>query len=73
MSIDSQLEVSVGLTQAILEALRGLGVSDTEVETLLEEAGIGTQLLGKPENRIPFEQQQAFWALAIERANTSAE
>jgi AraC-like DNA-binding protein len=70
MSIESQLEVSVGLTQAILEALRGLGVSDTD--ELLLEAGIDAQLLDKPENRVPFEQQQVLWGLAIERADTSA-
>ena len=70
MPIDNQLEVSVGLSQAILEALRMLGVADTDA--LLQQAGIDRQLLDKPENRIPFEQQQALWSLALQRANTPA-
>ncbi len=68
MTIESQLEVSVGLTQAILEALRELGISDTE--SLLEQAGIDPALLEKPENRVSFEQQQALWELAIGAADT---
>lgn len=68
MPIDSQLEVSVGLTQALLEALRMLGVTDTD--ELLRQAGIERQLLDKPENRIPFEQQQVLWSLALERGQT---
>lgn len=66
MPIDSQREVSVGLTLAILEALRMAGLSDPE--SLLPEAGIEPDLLGKPENRIPFEQQNALWALAVANA-----
>ena len=67
MPIESQLEVSVGLTRAILEALRILNVADPDA--LLLEAGIDRQLLDKPENRIPFEQQQALWALAVEHSD----
>lgn len=70
MPIDSQLEVSVGLTRAILEALRILNVADPDA--LLREVGIDRQLLDKPENRIPFEQQQALWALAVEHSNNPA-
>ena len=68
MPIEHHLEVSVGLTQAILEALRTLRGAD--VGGLLEAAGINPQALDKPENRIPFEQQQALWALAAERCTT---
>jgi len=68
MPIEHHLEVSVGLTQAILETLRTLRVAD--VEGLLQAAGINPQALDKPENRIPFEQQQALWALAAERCST---
>ena len=66
MPIDSQLEVSVGLTQAILEALKLQGNCDTG--GLLAEAGLDPRLLDKPENRVPFEQQQALWRLAAERS-----
>ena len=66
MPIDSQLEVSVGLTQAILEALKLQGNCDTG--GLLAEAGIDPRLLDKPENRVPFEQQQSLWRLAAERS-----
>lgn len=69
VSIESQLEVSVGLTQAVMEALRGLGVAD--VESLLSQAGIDPRLLEKPENRVPFERQQALWGLAIERTGSA--
>ena len=68
MSIESQLEVSVGLTQAILETLRGLGIDHPD--GLLVEAGVEPRLLEKPENRVPFEQQQALWAGALARADT---
>ena len=68
MPIDNQLEVSVGLTLAILDALRTLGVADPEV--LLPVAGIDGRLLAKPENRIPLEQQQALWQLAEERSGS---
>jgi len=68
MPIDTQREVSVGLTHAILEALRMVGVSNPE--TLLPAAGIDPALLGKPENRIPFERQNALWALALASAPT---
>ena len=68
--IESQLEVSVGLTRAILEALRSLGIEDTDA--LLERSGIDVALLEKPENRVPFEQQQNLWGLAIETADTEA-
>lgn len=68
MPIENQLQVSVGLTQAILEALRLLNIADAP--KLLEAAGIDAHLLDKPENRISFEQQQALWALAVERAGT---
>jgi len=70
MPIDHHLEVSVGLTQAILEALRTLKVAD--VGSLLQAAGIDPQWLDKPENRISFEQQQALWALAAERCTTGS-
>lgn len=70
MSTASQLQVSVGLTRAILEALRMLAVPDPE--GLLPLAGIDPALLEKPENRIPFEQQQSLWALAVERAGDAA-
>ncbi len=66
VSIDNQLEVSVGLTRAIMEALHGLGVQD--VRGLVAEAGIDPGLLDKPENRVPFAQQQSLWGLAVERA-----
>jgi AraC-like DNA-binding protein len=45
--IESQLEVSVGLTRAILEALRSLGIEDTDA--LPARAGIDAALLEKPE------------------------
>lgn len=70
MSTPSQLQVSVGLTRAILEALRMLAVPGPEA--LLPLAGIAPALLEKPENRIPFEQQQSLWALAVERAGGAA-
>jgi len=70
MSTTSQLEVSVGLTRAILEALRMLDVADPE--NLLARASIDPALLGKPENRIPFEQQQALWSLAVEHTGNAA-
>lgn len=70
MPADSQLEVSVGLTQAILETLRTLHVA--EPECLLQQAGIDPQLLAKPENRIPLDQQQLLWQLASERSKSAA-
>lgn len=69
MPIDNQLGVSVGLTLAILETLRTLRVEDPE--SLLAAAGIEQQLLERPENRIPLEQQQTLWQLAIERSNSA--
>jgi len=69
MPIERQLEVNVVLTQAILGTLRMLGVADTD--SVLREVGIDPASLSKPENRIPFEQQQALWALAVERGNTA--
>jgi AraC-like DNA-binding protein len=66
MPIDSHREVSVGLTHAILEALRMEGVANPEA--LLPAAGIEPDLLAKPENRIPFERQNALWALAVSHA-----
>jgi AraC-like DNA-binding protein len=68
--IDKQLEVSVGLTQAILDTLRTLNVAAPDA--LLAEAGIDTRQLEKPENRIPLEQQQALWQLAMERSGSEA-
>lgn len=47
-----------------------LGVADTDA--FLSSAGIDPALLDKPENRIPFEQQQALWTQAVERAGNSA-
>lgn len=70
MPIDSQLEVSVGLTQAILETLRTLQVA--EPESLLQAAGIDPRQLTKPENRIPLEQQQMLWQLAAQHSDTAA-
>jgi AraC-like DNA-binding protein len=70
MPIDHQLEVSVGLTQSILDALRMEGVADTA--GLLQEAGIDPCLLEKPENRVPFDQQQTLWRLAVERSDSPA-
>ena len=70
MPIDSQLQVSVGLTLAILDTLRTLGVGDTDA--LLEAARIDPRLLEKPENRIPLEQQQALWQLAVQASGTPA-
>lgn len=70
MSTASQLQVSVGLTRAILEALRMLAAPNPE--GLLHLAGIDPALLEKPENRIPFEQQQSLWSLAVERAGDAA-
>lgn len=69
MPIDSQLEVSVGLTQAILETLRSLKVADPE--SLLRAADIDPQQLTKPENRIPLEQQQKLWQLAAQHSATT--
>jgi AraC-like DNA-binding protein len=68
--IDSQLEVSVGLTQAILETLRTLKVADPE--SLLQAAGIDPGQLAKPENRIPLGQQQMLWQLATQHSDTTA-
>ena len=70
MPLDSQLEVSVGLTRAILDTLRSLDVA--EPEALLTEAGIEAGQLDKPENRIPLEQQQNLWQLAVERSRSGA-
>lgn len=67
--MDSNLAVSVSMSLALLETLRKLGVE--RPETLLQAAGIDASLLGRPENRIPFAQQQALWILAVERANTA--
>tara|TARA_R110002110_G_scaffold415561_2_gene650956 strand:- start:187685 stop:188719 length:1035 start_codon:yes stop_codon:yes gene_type:complete len=69
MTAANQLEVSVALTQAVLESLRSLQVDAPE--RLLGEVGIASELLNKPENRIPFEQQQALWALAVECADSA--
>ncbi len=69
MPIDNQLGVSVGLTLAIVETLRTLRIE--EPESLLAAAGIEQQLLERPENRIPLEQQQVLWQLAIERSNSA--
>ena len=55
--------VSVGLTRALLEALRQGGV--LHPEQLLEEIGVDPELLQRPENRISFEQQQALWQRAV--------
>ena len=70
MPIDQQLEVSVGLTLAILETLRTLGV--TEPEGLLVRAGIDPGHLERPENRIPLEQQKALWQIAVESSGDAA-
>jgi AraC-like DNA-binding protein len=67
--IDKQLEVSVGLTQAVLDTVRLQGAG--EPDELLREAGIDPDLLSRPENRIPFEQQQRLWTMAVERAGDS--
>lgn len=68
MPIDNQLEVSVGLTRAILDALRTVNVDAPE--TLLQATGIDPDQLDKPENRIPLKQQQALWQLAVECSQT---
>jgi AraC-like DNA-binding protein len=65
VAIDHQLEVSVGLSQAVLETVRMLDGGDTAA--LLLAAGIDPGQLSRPENRIPFEQQQRLWSLAVER------
>ena len=70
MQLDSQREVSVGLTHAILEALRMVGVANPE--PLLPEAGIDPGLLAKPENRVPFERQNALWRMAVANAPVPA-
>ena len=70
MSIDNQLEVSVGLTQAVLETVRMLDVCDTE--DLLRAAGIDPEQLARPENRIPFKQQQRLWSIAVQRTGNPA-
>ncbi len=69
MNAQSQqnLQVSVSLTQTLLQTANHAGVSDTE--TLLKAAGIDAQLLQQPENRIPFAQQAHLWQLVIEAAN----
>ena len=64
--MDSQLEVSVSLTRAIVETLRALG--DRDPESALDEAGIAPELLARPENRVPFEKQQALWEVAARRS-----
>lgn len=67
MQLNKHLEVSVGLSQAILETARSLGVKTPE--TLLQAADIDPSLLQKPENRVSFERQQALWILAFERCD----
>ena len=70
MPIDNQLEVSVGLTQALLDTLQLLGVADpTE---LLVQVGIDPAQLARPENRLPFDQQQQLWSLAVARTGDPA-
>jgi AraC-like DNA-binding protein len=66
MSTDSHLQVSAGLTFAIVESLRLQGLDN--LEALLQEAGIERALLQRPENRIGFESQQALWRLAAKHS-----
>jgi AraC-like DNA-binding protein len=70
MPIDNQLEVSVGLTRAVLDTVRMLGAGDAD--ELLAAAGIDSAQLARPENRIAFEQQQRLWSLAVERTGDTA-
>ncbi len=66
MSTDSHLQVSAGLTLAIVESLRLQGLDN--LEALLQEAGIDPELLQRPENRIGFDSQQLLWRLAVEHS-----
>jgi AraC-like DNA-binding protein len=59
-------EVSISLSEAVIDTARSLGVSDTAA--LIADAGIDKALFDQPDNRIPFVQQQSLWELAIERA-----
>ncbi len=64
-----QREVSIGLSTAVIDTARSLGVADTAA--LIADAGIDEAQFDKPENRIPFVQQQRLWELAVERAACS--
>jgi len=61
-------EVSIGLSEAVIDTARSLGVSDTDA--LIADAGIDKSLFNKPENRIPFIQHQRLWELALERGDS---
>jgi len=63
-----QREVSISLSEAVIDTARSLGVSDTDA--LIADAGIDKSLFNKPENRIPFIQQQRLWELALERGDS---
>ena len=66
-SLSSSRQVSVSVTQTLLQAAASVGIENTEA--LLQQAGIESSLLLQPENRIPFEQQAQLWHLVIEAVN----
>ncbi|GAB3094998.1 AraC family transcriptional regulator [Aestuariicella hydrocarbonica] len=61
---DSGLEVSVSITQTLVQALRQSGIEHTD--GLLLKAGIDPSQLQRPENRIDFACQERLWQLAME-------
>ncbi|QFU76890.1 AraC family transcriptional regulator [Halioglobus maricola] len=65
---EHEREVSVGLTRALLDTLRLEG--ESRPECLLDELGIDSAVLERPENRISFDQQEALWGLAVERSGS---
>lgn len=60
---DSNLQVSVSVTQTLLQALRQY--DHINLNALLAEAGIDPEQLSQPENRIPYAQQARLWQLAV--------
>lgn len=58
----NDLQVSVSLTQTLLDTAHTLGV--TNRDTLLSHIGLDQALLEKPENRIPFALQEQLWGIA---------
>ncbi|WP_439135507.1 AraC family transcriptional regulator ligand-binding domain-containing protein [Pseudomaricurvus sp.] len=61
-SPNSDLQVSVSLTQTLVKALQEYAVPD--INDLLLQADIDPALLLETENRIPFFKQEHFWQLA---------
>lgn len=58
----SGLEVSVNVTQTLLETFKRLGLAD--YHSLMQEAGLTSSLLNTPDARIPFEVHERLWELA---------